>query len=149
MAAGEPCPVSTVDERVAWDRIGIFGGFGIGRGPAYPGLGRDAHLETTAQPRHPGWFASKVFWYVRPRYRGPVLVRGRRLDEQGPLGFAHEGEPSSELRLGRHDTVLWDGRPRGSRGEPTGMRVRGSGCYGAQIDGTNFSRAIVFTVSTE
>jgi len=41
-------------------------------------------------------------------------------------------------------TVSWEGQPPGSRGIPSGLRVRAPGCYGVQIDGTNFSRVIVF-----
>ena len=26
------------------------------------------------------WLRTKVFWYVKPSYRGRVLIRGRRLD---------------------------------------------------------------------
>ena len=146
---GEPCPVSPIDPRVPWDRIGIFGGSGIGPGPAYPGLGgSEGHVSDTPGQANTGWFATKVFWYVRPRYAGPVLIRGRRLDDTGPLGFSESrNRPSRELRIQRGETVQWHGQPEGSRGHPSGLWWRTAGCYGAQIDGTTFSRTLVFAAS--
>jgi hypothetical protein len=44
------------------------------------------------------------------------------------------------------ETVSWDGQPPGSRGRPSGVRVRASGCYGVQVDGTEFTRVVVFEV---
>ena len=43
------------------------------------------------------WLRSKVFWYVKPSYRGRVLIRGRRLDAPGTLRFG-EQRLSRELR---------------------------------------------------
>jgi hypothetical protein len=148
VAHGAACPVSRVDTRVDWERINIFGGSGIGRGPVYPGLGLSGgHLEATPELPYGGpWAGGKVFWYVRPSYRGPVLLRGRRLDGPQALGFDGGKVPGRELRIARDDTVSWDGQPRGSRGRPSSVRVRVSGCYGVQIDGTSFSRVVVFTI---
>jgi hypothetical protein len=52
------------------------------------------------------------------------------------------------LRIGRFDSVSWAGQPQGSRGIPSEVRVLTPGCYGFQIDGTNFSRTVVVTVDT-
>jgi len=41
-------------------------------------------------------------------------------------------------------TVSWEGQPPGSRGIPSDVRVSAPGCYGVQVDSTNFSRVIVF-----
>ena len=145
----EPCPISPVDERVDWDRINIFGGSGIGPGPAYPGLGGSGgQVSDTPGQENTGWFATKVFWYVRPSYTGRVLIRGRRLDDRGRLGFSESANrPSRELRIQRGDTVQWRGQPEGSRGVPSGLWWRASGCYGIQVDGTRFSRTVVFAAS--
>ena len=152
LAAGQACPVSTVDQRVDWENAGIFGGSGIGRGPAYPGLGTtDPVGHFTAPDRVDGLFGQKLFWYVRPSYRGRVLIRGRQLDGAGVVAFMGTFVPtrrSAELRIKPGDTVEWRGQPPGSRGIPTGTLVSGSGCYGVQIDGTRFSRTVVFTAST-
>jgi hypothetical protein len=54
-----------------------------------------------------------------------------------------------ELHITRHEIHSWTGRPPpGSRGVPSGLSIRASGCYGVQIDGTRFSRAVIFTAST-
>ena len=146
LTSGAACPISRVDRRVDWGRAHIFGGSGIGRGPVYPGLGYSGGaLHATPDQQYGGpWAGSKVFWYVLPGYRGRVLIRGRRLDGSQSLGFNGTRLPARELRIEPHDTVWWQGQPRGSRGAPSDVRVRVSGCYGAQIDGTRFSRIVIF-----
>ena len=148
LAAGAACPVSGVDRRVSWKAINIFGGSGIGAGPVYPGLGSaGGHVNVTADTQYGGpWLGGKLFWYVRPSYRGPVLIRGRRLDAKGVMGFDGAKRPEPELRIHTYDTVSWSGQPAGSRGVPSSVRVLHPGCYAVQIDGTRFSRAVVFMV---
>lgn len=147
LSAGEPCPVSVVDQRVNWDAANIFGGSGIGPGPAYPALGGEPiGLFEASQPGGP-WFRGKLFWYVTPAYRDRVLIRGRRLDGPGSLGFLLRGEVRSELRIGRENSVSWAGQPPGSRGVPSSTLAQTSGCYGVQSDGTRFSRVAVFSVT--
>lgn len=131
-----------------WAAARIFGGSGIGPGPVYPGLGPAARITTTPDEQHGGpWRGQKVFWYVHPRYRGPVLIRGRRLDGPGRLRFDDGRLPRAEIRIAPGETVYWDGRPAGSRGRPSAVRAQSPGCYGVQIDGTSFSRIVVFRVS--
>jgi hypothetical protein len=141
------CPVSKVDTRVAWDRINIFGGKGIGPGPVYPGLGGSSGLlYATRDDQYGGrWFGTKVFWYVLPSYTGPALIRGRRLDGPQLMRFNDGRLPPKELRIKTGETVGWEGQPRGSRGVPSFVRVLEPGCYGIQIDGKKFSRVIVIT----
>jgi hypothetical protein len=148
LAAGAPCPVSSVDERIDWSRAKFPGSPGIGRGPVYPGLGStEGVLIATPDTQYGGpWAGQKVFWYVLPSYRGRALVRGRRLDGPQRLGFNGRRVPDRELRIDRGVSVGWDTHPPGSRGIPSGIRVRVSGCYGVQIDGTSFSRVVVFRV---
>jgi hypothetical protein len=144
---GAPCPVSPVDASVAWEAAHIFGGSGVGPGPVYPGLGTAPFLNAPADTQFGGpWHGQKVFWYVTPAYRGPVLIRGRRLDGPEWMRFDEGRLPAAELRIEEGETVSWDGQPPGSRGRPSGVRVRASGCYGVQIDGTEFSRVVVFEV---
>ena len=90
------------------------------------------------------WAGGKVFWYVRPGYQGRVLIRGRRLNGPQRIGFNGQRLPERELRIERGMTVTWQGQPPGSRGVPSAVRVRSAGCYGVQIDGTGFSRTVVF-----
>ena len=94
---------------------------GLGRGPVYPGLGATSGLLNTVKDTQYGgpWQGEKVFWYVAPSYRGRVLIRGRRLDGPGWLGFNGTRVPKDELRIEPHDTVTWSGQPRYSRGIPT------------------------------
>ena len=148
LASGRVCPVSRIDRRVDWERINIFGGSGIGRGPAYPGLGSSkGRLTVTPDTQYGGpWAGGKVFWYVRPGYQGRVLIRGRRLNGTQRLGFNGQELPDRELRIERGMTVSWQGQPPGSRGVPSAVRVRAGGCYGVQIDGVGFSRVVVFRV---
>jgi hypothetical protein len=148
LAPGATCPVSPADRRVDWERITIFGGSGIGRGPVYPALGSSGgRLAATPDVLYGSpWAGGKVFWYVRPSYRGRALIRGHRLDGSQRLGFNGRRLPARELRIERGVTASWDGQPPGSRGIPSSVRVRAPGCYGVQIDGTTFSRIVVFTV---
>jgi hypothetical protein len=145
---GAACPVSRIDRRIDWRRVKFPGSPGIGRGPVYPGLGSSGgRLTATPDVQYGGrWAGGKVFWYVRPSYRGRVLIRGRRLDGLQWLGFNGRRLPVRELRLERGVTVSWEGQPSGSRGVPSDVRVRAPGCYGAQMDGTSFSRIVLFTV---
>jgi hypothetical protein len=145
---GAACPVSRVDPRVDWERINIFGGSGIGRGPVYPALGGShGRMNATRDVRYGGlWAAGKVFWYARSSYQGRILIRGRRLDGPQWLRFNGRRLPPRELRIEPHETVTWERQPPRSRGVPSNLRVRAPGCYGVQIDGTAFSRVVVFTV---
>jgi hypothetical protein len=150
LGAGEECPVSPVDRRVDWEKHPIFGESGTGPGPVYPGLGSSGGDLTIRGPSSDGWFRGKVFWYVKPSYRKRVLIRGRRLDAPGPVHIRASAAPRSsprELRIKRKTTVSWRGKPRRSRGVPSGVYVPASGCYGAQVDGSRFSRVVVFTAS--
>ena len=83
----------------------------------------------------------KVLWVVSASYRGPVLVRGHQLDGTNWLGFASGARPLSELQI----PPAQQGSPRTWRAFPSYTRVRaGAGCYAYEIDGTTFSRVLVF-----
>jgi hypothetical protein len=148
LASSAACPVSHVDRRIPWKRTNIFGGAGIGRGPVYPGLPSAFFMATRDEQYGGPWFGTKVFWYVLPTYRGPALIRGRRLDGPQKMGFNGGKMPLPELRIRTNETVSWDGQPPGSRGVPSAARVLRPGCYGLQIDGTTFSRTVVIRVDT-
>jgi hypothetical protein len=148
LAQGAPCPVSGVNRAVDWKPVNIFGGSGIGPGPVFPGLGSTSgHVNVSPDTQYGGpWLGGKLFWYVLPSYRGPVLLRGRQLDGRHVMGFTGRRTPLRELRIHATDSVGWSGRPPGSRGIPSGVRVLVPGCYGVQMDGTRFSRVVVFEV---
>jgi hypothetical protein len=149
LAPGAECPVSSVDPRIHWPAIHIFGGSGIGRGPVYPATGPASELTVRPDPQYGGpWLGTKLFWYVRPSYRGPALIRGRQLDGTHRLGFNGRDLPRWEMHIRSGQTVGWSGRPPYGRGVPSSIRALVPGCYGVQIDGTRFSRIVVFRVAT-
>ena len=146
LAPGAPCPVSSV-ARFDFARYGA--GKGIGPGPVYP-IGRSVlRFPYPPQPASvfgSEWGGTKVLWFVAPRYRGPVLIRGRKLDEPVELRFDRGAVPPAELRIaagarGGHPPGF---RLVGQRYRPSYTRLREPGCYAYQVDGISFSRVIVF-----
>ncbi len=131
---GAPCPVSAPAPSVDFGRFGV--GRGYGPGPAYP-IGLDGgtlhvvwgDLDVDARI----WGVQKVLWFVHPRYRGPVLIRGHEIGGTSVVRFERGRIPPAELRL-----------PPGTRDRPSYTRIKQPGCYAYQIDGTTFSRTIVF-----
>ena len=123
LAPGSACPVSRVDPRFDWQRFHIIGGSGIGRGPVYPGLGDSAgRLYTQADDQNGGpWARGKLFWYVRPSYRGRVLIRGQRLDGPQSLGFNGGRLPSGSCES--TSTKPFRGRAN-RRGAVASLRTR-------------------------
>jgi hypothetical protein len=136
---GGRCPVSRPAGGVDFARFGVARGYGPG--PAYP-IGLDAggviHVvwgERDIDARV--WGVQKVLWFVHPRYRGPVLVRGSKTDGTIRVRFERGRIPPAELRL-----------PEGTRDRPSYVRIKRPGCYAFQIDGLTFSRTIVFRAET-
>lgn len=91
------------------------------------------------------WLAAHVTWRAAVGYQGPILIRGRRLGGAGVVGFGEGHQPYDELQLrdsGRGETTT----SGGGRAWLSLTRVRRAGCYACQVDGTNFSKVIVFRV---
>jgi hypothetical protein len=153
LAAGARCPVSTVDPTA---QFGAFGtARGIGDGPAYPiGFSRPGSVLGIAPPAsgsefaNSAWGGQKVLWLVTPAYRGPVLIRGRRLDGTQLVRFDGAGVrmPPKQLRIPTSATLTGNPgvRAAGQRYRPSYTRLLVPGCYAYQVDGTTFSRTIVF-----
>ena len=117
----------------------------VGRGPVYAGaLGTDSTLLFSPPERFESesWGGNKVLWLVAPDYRGPVLIRGRRLDRSGLVRFDEGDVPPARIRLGG-DPVCQGSDPRW-RERPSYTRIEGLGCYAYQVDGRDFSYPIVF-----
>jgi len=139
---GAPCPTSSGRQF----SNGQFGGIALGSGPVRPlisapgGAPEHGVLALSRQsPRSP-WWAIKTLWFSHPRYRGPVLVRGRRLD--GPAKVVFGEEPSLiDPQLPPGPTI---NGTHGWREWPGGTFVHSFGCYAWQIDGTTFSTVVVF-----
>jgi hypothetical protein len=151
VAPGAACPSSRV-ARINFERYGVAKG--IGPGPAYPmGFAQPgSRLEFTYPPDPAGpfagslWSGTKVLWFVAPRYRGPLLIRGGRLDRPGRVRFDRGQVPPKEIRVSKNARDGWPPgyEDVGQRYRPSYTRLRAPGCYAYQIDGTTFSRVIVF-----
>jgi hypothetical protein len=151
VAADKPCPVSGF---ARFDFAKYEVGRGIGPGPAYPiGFTQPGSILEFVYPPDPksefagsAWSGQKVLWFVAPSYRGPVLIRGRRLDGPEILRFERGKVPPVELHIPRGTNVV--GNPgvfeQGQRYRPSYTRLRAPGCYAYQIDGTSFSHVVVF-----
>jgi hypothetical protein len=144
IAPGSPCPVTPA--RRVNNNFGS-GNFSLaqGSGPVYPLGGFPALRFVYPPPPQSGWYGSewggeKVLWIARPSYRGPVLIRGRQLDGIHGVRFGRELDPSREMRL----RSVGGSSPGGWQNRPSFTRLRAPGCYAWQVDGTTFSRVIVF-----
>jgi hypothetical protein len=79
-----------------------------------------------------------------------VLIRGARIDGRGLVRFQRGNIPPKQLRIPVGETQGFPGGlvpPKGTRYLPSYTRVHGPGCYAYQIDGTTFSRVVVFHAS--
>jgi hypothetical protein len=150
VAPGARCPVSRVS-RFDFARYGVPEA--IGPGPAYPIFPQPgSRLQFTYPPDPSGpfagssWSGAKVLWFVAPRYRGPVLIRGGRLNRPDRLRFDRGRVPPKEMRIPRNAKGGWPPGQEdvGQRYRPSYTRLRAPGCYAYQVDGTSFSRVIVF-----
>ena len=149
ISPGAPCPTAAPDPRGDLTRIG-FGGIAWGGGPAYPagGLGPGPRpllgyldpIPNSSGFFGSGWFGNKVLWVVDPAYRGPVLIRGRRLDGPEELRFDSRAPLQRELRIDAIPSIA----AAAARDHPSFTRVRGPGCYAYQVDGLSFSYPIAF-----
>lgn len=139
LTAGAHCPRSHGGS--AAPRVG----FTLGTGPAYPVFGTSAPggiVSLGGDLRRSGWYLHKTIWAVSGRYRGPVLVRARRVDGPSPVRFGfdrHLFVPRDELRISPATRRSW--RLIGSY-----TFLQGPGCYAFQADGLTFSKVVVFEV---
>ncbi len=136
-------PVGSACPTTSGAAINAEYGPALGSGPIYPvGLGTDGVAHVTGANSEGGWLYIKVLWIVDPSYTGPTLVRGRQIDGPDALGFDRGPTPSPELQLDQQSALSGSGQwPNW----PTYTRIKGSGCYAYQVDGTNFSKVIVFS----
>lgn len=136
IAPGQPCPVSA--QAAGWPADFTFPG--LGDGPVYPVLPPVVDMNITA-------FAPKTLWISDERYRGPVVIRGQQLDGEGVLRFSRivpVDNPTEGLSLPVAPDAGAPNTPSGWRAWPTGTLVPEVGCYGLQIEGTDFSTTVVF-----
>lgn len=155
LRAGESCPVTPgnyldLDEPHRWT---------FGPGPAYPDLAVDGYGTNTYHydglPPDSGWRQLKTLWAIRPDEKGPVLIRGARLDGPGGIGFATDSNGPDTIRLasgtilGREElfTTSANVTNDGWRGFPGATYVRSPGCYVFRVDGNDFGYDLVFRVA--
>lgn len=147
LAEDARCPVT----RGRFVSLPGFAGVQLGRGPVSPivlsavpngpKLARRGVL-VFGPSGTPGWLGLKTLWYSRRSYGGPVLIRGRRLDGKGPLGF---GEQPAELaRMIPPRSAPSSNLVGGYRTWPGSSFIRRPGCYAFLVDGRGFSEEIVF-----
>jgi hypothetical protein len=144
VSPGAPCPTSAGAE-VDTSGSGGFGGIALGLGDPVRPLGPfTTHAIATGSnvSMDSSWFGPKTLWYVVPAYRGPVLLRGSRLDGPGPVGFGEQPLVSA-LIIPPGPTL---NEADGYRTSPGGTNVMRPGCYGVQVDGTSFSYVIVVEI---
>jgi hypothetical protein len=134
VAPGEACP-TTPSHAI---RTVSFGGNAVGDGIAEPIVVGDTSRLTAWRD---GWYGFKTLWFVEPTYSGPVLIRGVRIDGIGPVGFG-EAPVIGHLIIPPGPTM--NEGSDGYRQAPGGAFVKASGCYGWQVDGSDFSYALVF-----
>jgi hypothetical protein len=133
LPAGATCPVSPSKDIPVKGQSGKWPNYGFGNGPAY--------------------LSGQFTWYsdggqgfvllVDPKYTGPLLVRNKRLDGAASLTISGEGLTTlSDGAVGLPQTgspPYW-GTWGGS------VTTNTPGCYGIQLDGTNFSSVVVISV---
>jgi hypothetical protein len=98
----------------------------------------------SALPSDDGFRAS-LLWATRGGYKGPVLIRGDRIDGDAELRFEQDGDitPNGPTLYGTPTEFHF---ARGGFPQPawsTVVEIPGPGCYAFQIDGRDFSEHIV------
>ena len=137
LAAGARCPATPT--RTIVPGLAAM----AGDGPLYPltsaGSGGTVYYDA---PSAAGPQGVVVTWVAAPGVTGPALVRGRRLDAPGALGFGRD--EYAELQLTPYDA----GTPIGSTGyvalESDLTVIPAPGCYAYQIDTATTSSVVVF-----
>lgn len=127
------------------------------RGPVHvvPGGGAPRVMDLWPSQRSCWPIQEWTMWLSKPSYRGPVLVRGGRLDGHGRVRFGDGPRPGVELRLPAGE---WDDPARTRFGPlrlPLGLRegwrvamrptqIKAGRCYAFQVDGEGFSYRLAF-----
>jgi hypothetical protein len=136
LKAGARCPAARAAEMAGGQ---VINGrdpvllFGVGGAPA--GVIALGHADAK------GWRGAKTPWLVPLTYRGPILVRGVRIDRPGPVRFGLDHR--AELRYSSGED---NGTAAGRRFLASGSFFRSAGCYAFQVDGIPFTRVIVMRV---
>jgi hypothetical protein len=114
--------------------------FGLtsGPGPVYAVFMERGTLDYKDSALVKGNYGQKILWVIDPKYKGSVLIRGQRIDDKGSLYLSTEGDPQDSLYFpSKTESTEW-------RNWPSTAYIRTSGCYALQVDGVDFSYAIIF-----
>ena len=138
------CPVSHEVQYVPY--AGATSWSALGDGPAYPTQRATlVHPSSSAYLGVDGRQYRKLVWLVDGSYQGPVLIRGARLEDGAALHFGDgSAKPPTELRIPASSSVTGVAAPSGHRDVSSSFSAAGPGCYAYQIDGTGFTKQIVF-----
>jgi hypothetical protein len=143
LAAGARCPAT----RGRMSTSTYVRGQEYGSGPVRLVLGDRGDpsrgIVALGEPDRSPWLAAENVLLINPSYRGPVLLRGQRLDRPGTAFFDGD-EVISYLDPPYPDANT---QKDGSRTPPASIFVRSPGCYGFQIDGTDFTTTIVLDMT--
>jgi hypothetical protein len=143
LAAGARCPAT----RGRMSTSTYVRGQEYGSGPVRLVLGDRGDpsrgIVALGKPDRSPWLAAENVLLINPSYRGPVLLRGQRLDRPGTAFFDGD-EVSSYLDPPYPDANT---QKDSSRTPPASIFVRSPGCYGFQIDGTDFTTTIVLDMT--
>ena len=144
--AGLTCPTSPTRElgQFTWSHAAPVYLENVGSVP--PG-----EIDVSQSPEYQGRRGQKTPWIVPASYRGPVLIRGARIDGRGSISFAKAfGQHLKELRYRSGESngarIRIAGLPGRYRLLASASSFRTAGCYAFQIDGTSFSAVIVMRV---
>jgi hypothetical protein len=138
-ASASACPVTSTTGAVP------FMPDARGSGPLYLAGGGTLSLEGARQSG--GFWFLKDAWVADPRERGPILVRGGRIDAPGDLRFGDGSEPAGEVRLPVHSAEFTSDQPPGWRLFNEYLRPPSRGCYAMQLDTLAESHWLVFEVT--
>jgi hypothetical protein len=137
--AGGPCPASRGHQISFWPMA-------LGHGPVRVGIDNAGDLRHGRV--HPAgysqrWLALKTHFVSLPSYRGPFLIRARRLDHSGTIALGPTPTEAGPLIVpagpAANGTAGW-------REFPYFTFVRSPGCYAWQIDGRTFSDIVVVQI---
>jgi hypothetical protein len=152
--SGDTCTISVGSRATVPNQKHIFASAlpWFGAGPVYLALAwkaitddDNATFSLKPVPISDGARRAKTPWVSVPPFSGPIVIRGRALDDSGrKLRFSKSGEgPSDSLQLQAPQAPspgLWSFWP-------TSMWVPGPGCYGVQIDTPAGTDIVIFSAT--
>lgn len=156
-ASGE-CPATPVGRTIVYGSITYASGASAsgvnqlqGQGPVYLGW-LDGLTIAGLQPDAQGWYGDKFLLAVDQREYGPILLRGERLDQPGPVAFSdHQPEEvvPDPPSAAQSPAAPGGSRPSIARVHVLWIGVRSAGCYVLQADGATSSTTIVFRIEPQ